>query len=371
MTDTLSPGCRSARDADRSVVVRILVAPILTMISPVVIPTLSAGPPGVTPVTNTPTGLLEVSTTVVARMPRSARWELTTRPLAMIWVAMSLTVLAGIANPIPFAAPRFGSAAVSVGIPTTRPDRSTRAPPLLPGLIAALVWTVSGRVMPPRLGDSSIQRANDALGDAALEAEWIADSKDEHSDLERARVRERRGLNWAGDPDDREIARGERSNERGRLGLALRCGHLDRRCSRHHMVVGDHIALAIEDNSGTEAGVRLDLYDKLAYPFHHGDEDVLKICGARTDRRAHGPACSRRRRRRKRGRRLLSAGAQKNRRQCAADAQTRSLRSNSRCGCTMSMGWNRALGHRPDRAMVHASIVVNEAAPATEPLVTA
>ena len=31
-------------------------------------------------------------------------------------------------------------ASTSVGMPTSRPSRSTRAPPLLPGLMAASVW---------------------------------------------------------------------------------------------------------------------------------------------------------------------------------------------------------------------------------------
>ena len=33
-------------------------------------------------------------------------------------------------------------------MPTTSPFRSTSAPPLLPGLIAALVWIASGRALP-------------------------------------------------------------------------------------------------------------------------------------------------------------------------------------------------------------------------------
>jgi hypothetical protein len=54
--------------------------------------------------------------------------------------AMLVTVSLGIANPIPAAAPPIcGSAAASVGMPITCPARFTRAPPLLPGLIAALV----------------------------------------------------------------------------------------------------------------------------------------------------------------------------------------------------------------------------------------
>jgi hypothetical protein len=45
-------------------------------------------------------------------------------------------------------AAELGSAAARVGTPKTRPDRSTRAPPLFPGLIAAEVWIASGSVAP-------------------------------------------------------------------------------------------------------------------------------------------------------------------------------------------------------------------------------
>ena len=61
---------------------------------------------------------------------------------------MSVTI----ASPIPGAgAPplcALGFSAARVGTPTTSPARSTSAPPLFPGLIAALVWTTSGRVAP-------------------------------------------------------------------------------------------------------------------------------------------------------------------------------------------------------------------------------
>lgn len=54
------------------------------------------------------------------------------------------------ANPMPGAAPppTCGSSAANVGTPITWPDRFTSAPPLLPGLIAALVCSTSGRVAP-------------------------------------------------------------------------------------------------------------------------------------------------------------------------------------------------------------------------------
>jgi hypothetical protein len=68
----------------------------------------------------------------------------------MICVAMSLTRLLGIAKPMPGAAvpPSSGSVAARVGIPITRPWRSASAPPELPGLIAALVWIISGSATP-------------------------------------------------------------------------------------------------------------------------------------------------------------------------------------------------------------------------------
>ncbi len=54
---------------------------------------------------------------------------------------MFFTVALGMAKPMPGAAPPWpGSCAASVGTPTTWLSRFTSAPPLLPGLIAALVW---------------------------------------------------------------------------------------------------------------------------------------------------------------------------------------------------------------------------------------
>src|SRR4051812_333727 len=60
-------------------------------------------------------------------------------PEAIRRVATDSTVLPGIAKPIPAAwpPPSCGSTAARVGMPMTRPARSTSAPPELPGLIAA------------------------------------------------------------------------------------------------------------------------------------------------------------------------------------------------------------------------------------------
>ena len=51
------------------------------------------------------------------------------------------------AKPMPWAwAPLSGLAAASVGMPITCPEALTSAPPLLPGLMGALVWIALGKV---------------------------------------------------------------------------------------------------------------------------------------------------------------------------------------------------------------------------------
>jgi hypothetical protein len=82
--------------------------------------------------------------------PSQARCELVTLPWPISWAATSRTMLLGMANPIPAAAPppSCGSVAARVGMPMTRPWRSTRAPPELPGLIGALVWITLGSATP-------------------------------------------------------------------------------------------------------------------------------------------------------------------------------------------------------------------------------
>ncbi|CAM5688632.1 hypothetical protein SRIMM317S_02202 [Streptomyces rimosus subsp. rimosus] len=95
-------------------------------------------------------------------MPSAARPELVTLPSLMIWSAMLRTVEAGMAKPMPGAAPSpiCGSVAASVGMPMTWSERLTRAPPLLPGLMAAEVCTTLARVAPvppPLLGSLTVR----------------------------------------------------------------------------------------------------------------------------------------------------------------------------------------------------------------------
>ncbi len=77
----------------------------------------------------------------------------------MIWSATVRTMDDGMAKPMPAAASPFrpGSDAARVGIPMTSPSRSTSAPPLLPGLMAAEVWIMLGMVAPvPPVPDVSL-----------------------------------------------------------------------------------------------------------------------------------------------------------------------------------------------------------------------
>jgi len=72
-----------------------------------------------------------------------------TLPVATICLAASVTWLLGMAKPIPAEIWRpWESEPERVGMPMTCPLRSTSAPPELPGLIRALVWTRSVSVTP-------------------------------------------------------------------------------------------------------------------------------------------------------------------------------------------------------------------------------
>lgn len=83
-------------------------------------------------------------------MSRAARPESVTFPDRMIWSATVRTIETGMANPIPGAAPPPCSLSVAarVGMPMISLSRFTRAPPLLPGLMAAEVCTMSASVAP-------------------------------------------------------------------------------------------------------------------------------------------------------------------------------------------------------------------------------
>ena len=84
---------------------------------------------------------------------------------------MLVTVLDGIAKPMPAAAPpSCGLVAASVGMPITCPSRFTSAPPLLPGLIAALVWMalISTAECTPSPGEPGGLRCEGAVPDGPV-----------------------------------------------------------------------------------------------------------------------------------------------------------------------------------------------------------
>jgi len=62
-----------------------------------------------------------------------------TRPVLRICSKTLRTMLLGAAKPRPSLPPDRDK--IRVLIPTTRPSRSRRGPPLLPGLMLASVWT--------------------------------------------------------------------------------------------------------------------------------------------------------------------------------------------------------------------------------------
>ncbi len=68
--------------------------------------------------------------------PSQGRW--TSLPPAIAVASTSLTMLTGMAKPMPTEPPDCDTMAALM--PISRPFMSTRAPPELPGLIAASVW---------------------------------------------------------------------------------------------------------------------------------------------------------------------------------------------------------------------------------------
>jgi hypothetical protein len=119
-----------------------------------------------------------------------------TRPGQTITVAIIRSQLEGIAKPMPGAGAPFSElAAASVGIPMHCPDRLTSAPPLLPGLIGALIWIAPGRVAP---GDSGVAGSPTARPVAEtmpsvtllVSPSGVADGEHDVADLDLTGVRE-------------------------------------------------------------------------------------------------------------------------------------------------------------------------------------
>ena len=184
---------------------------------------------------------------------------------------MSRARLAGIANPMPWAcAPLCGLAAASVGIPITSPEVFTSAPPLLPGLIGALVWMASGSVAagePGAAGSVTARPVAEMMPSVTL--------PDSPSGLPTASTtspaRALAGVPEPGrcqaggvvGPDHRQVVGRVGADEPGGARLRLP-GHLHLEAGRvpGHVCVGDDVALAVQDHPGAEpVGVRMSTTD--------------------------------------------------------------------------------------------------------------
>ena len=147
-------------------------------------------------------------------------------------------------------------------MPTTSPLRSTRAPPLLPGLIAALVWITSGRALP--LG--SLTWRPRALTMPSVTLDWrpsgLPIGQDEVADREGGRIAEGgRGQAGGVDLDDRDVVGDIAADERSRIRVPVGERHGERGRAAHDMGVRDDVALRVVDDARAEALVGLDLDD--------------------------------------------------------------------------------------------------------------
>jgi len=131
-------------------------------------------------------------------------------------------------------------------MPTRLPAASTRAPPELPGLIAA-----AG--MPP-------ERAHDAGGDGLADGEGVADRQDHVADPQGAGIAEcdRRQVGEV-KFEHREVRiRVFADDLRARL-AAVGQGDVDFGGTVDDVVVGDDVALGTDDHAGTQIGHALGL----------------------------------------------------------------------------------------------------------------
>ena len=177
---------------------------------------------------------------------------------------MFVTTLLGIAKPMPAAAPpSWGSAAARVGMPITWPSMLTRAPPELPGLIAALVWIALGRTTPLPSGSWRSRALTMPSVKLELSPSGLPIAMAMSPIRSRVRVGElRRAQTGAVDLDHGEVVGREGPDERalqlrarrGRDGEGLRAAD--------DVVVRDDVALRVEDDAGAEPLARLDLDDR-------------------------------------------------------------------------------------------------------------
>ena len=139
-------------------------------------------------------------------------------------------------------------------MPISFPPASTRAPPELPGLIAASVWRRPSRTRHLRL-DRAVEARDDALGHgrAAGEAEREPDCENAVPEPELGRATEKNGDEIrASNANDGEIALGCGADHRARDGLRVTPvveGDRERAGPPHDMVVRHDHPPAIDDDA--------------------------------------------------------------------------------------------------------------------------
>jgi hypothetical protein len=177
--------------------------------------------------------------------------------------AMCLTVEAGIAKPMPGAAPRRAEAGVGDG---RRRDSDDLAVQVDQG--AAAVAGIDGRgdlhhvgegcacTAVTALGDGPSHGGDDALGDAAGQAQRVAHGHDDLAYLHLGGVAERGGpetLRYPAESDDREVLLGVGEDEvRAERLLSGGQRDLEGPGIAHDMGVGDDVAPVVVDDSGAE-----------------------------------------------------------------------------------------------------------------------
>src|SRR2546421_4916041 len=170
----------------------------------------------------------------------------------MSWGTMRCTVLAGMAKPTPLAGLlNSGSIAVSVGTPITRPLRSRSAPPLLPGLMAALVW-MAPRICPPPLPSLTVRSRALTRPPVAVPTmpSGLPRATTLWPDLHGGGVAQRRrGQVLRGDLDDGEVVVGVGADDVRRQGRAIGKHHRIVGAVGHHVVVGHDVAVLAQDDA--------------------------------------------------------------------------------------------------------------------------
>ena len=161
-------------------------------------------------------------------------------------------MLMGMANPMP-----WPCRLIAVLMPMTSPVMPMSGPPELPGLIDASVWMKSdSRALPPGARILAAQGADDAAGHGVVQAQGVADGEHALADLELVGVPQRHGLEGPVglDLDQRDVgARVGADDPRVVLALVVE-PDLDLGGAGDDVVVGQHVAVRVDDESGAEGG---------------------------------------------------------------------------------------------------------------------